>query len=888
MADNLSVNITADATKLRAQLALAQADVRAYAAETRKAAEVVREAGNQATTEQIVALEKSAAAHNAARGAVGNLTNQIQAAKPAMEALTKETHNHGAATEAMVLIHEAMSGRFSKMGGSLMILTQRIAGSSLAMMGLAGAFGVAAMGAMHLVEWLDKVRNAKLLAEAGGVGGAISPADLDAQVDKLRKVKDVTAEMAGAAVHAFAAMHGASKDVLTELTSDVRALALRLGEEVPQAAGRMVEAWNLNERAGADLLEKTRASAETVKAFTKAAQDNDAIKARTILLQELSRSTKDTEVQTRLAADAELRSTQLKTRLGMVANISGKQTPAAGQGMIDAAKIEDDVTRAQRLARAIASVNDEMKLPPPVAWSQLMSEQLHVVTREAGTAARTQGKDWRQTHEAEAEATVRFWQRVVSETKEGTKNRIEAEDKLVQAEEARDMVTQRLGERSAKEALQSRLMGLAAEVAANHDNLALVQQLETEKLAMIRAAEGEGSKLYKEELRTQTNVVRSAVAEQIRLFEEDGRQRTQAARAMAVQLQSEHQKSHAEILQDLVNETAQIGAEELIRLDGLIASLQKGTLAEREATRAREKLAHELADRQIQEQARATEETIRAAEEQTRAYKQAFDGIASAGRSTVTGLITGTETWRRAEQRVAGAVVEGVSSMAMHIIAKWIATEMTKNEVSATATAVRMAQERGGSGFDQLITGRIAQWLGMETTKTGATAAEVVARETEEKSAAIADTVTSKAAALSSIEANAAVAASGAYAAIALIPYIGPALAPAAAATAFIGASSFASALALPSFDVGAWSLPSDMVAQVHQGEMIIPADIAAGIRGGAAPFPSGGGGAGDVHLHVHANDANSVAALFRSNGAELARIVAAQMKNNPSLRLAY
>jgi hypothetical protein len=35
MADNLSVSVTADSSELRAQLALAQADLRAFGAETR-------------------------------------------------------------------------------------------------------------------------------------------------------------------------------------------------------------------------------------------------------------------------------------------------------------------------------------------------------------------------------------------------------------------------------------------------------------------------------------------------------------------------------------------------------------------------------------------------------------------------------------------------------------------------------------------------------------------------------------------------------------------------------------------------------------------------------------------------------------------------------------
>ena len=45
MADNLSISITADTASLRAQLAQAQAEVRAYGAEVRKLANDLRSAG---------------------------------------------------------------------------------------------------------------------------------------------------------------------------------------------------------------------------------------------------------------------------------------------------------------------------------------------------------------------------------------------------------------------------------------------------------------------------------------------------------------------------------------------------------------------------------------------------------------------------------------------------------------------------------------------------------------------------------------------------------------------------------------------------------------------------------------------------------------------------
>lgn len=57
----------------------------------------------------------------------------------------------------------------------------------------------------------------------------------------------------------------------------------------------------------------------------------------------------------------------------------------------------------------------------------------------------------------------------------------------------------------------------------------------------------------------------------------------------------------------------------------------------------------------------------------------------------------------------------------------------------------------------------------------------------------------------------------------------------------------------LPGFATGAYNLPNDMIAQVHKGEMIIPADLAERMRGGSG-FGSMGGravpaGGGDVFV---------------------------------------
>jgi hypothetical protein len=85
----------------------------------------------------------------------------------------------------------------------------------------------------------------------------------------------------------------------------------------------------------------------------------------------------------------------------------------------------------------------------------------------------------------------------------------------------------------------------------------------------------------------------------------------------------------------------------------------------------------------------------------------------------------------------------------------------------------------------------------------------------------------------------------------------------------------------LPSFDVGSWSVPRDTLAQIHAGEMIVPAAAtpwAQSLMSGAA---SGGGGGGDTYhtWHVTSN---------ARDPRDVAREVAALWDRNPSFRPRY
>lgn len=102
---------------------------------------------------------------------------------------------------------------------------------------------------------------------------------------------------------------------------------------------------------------------------------------------------------------------------------------------------------------------------------------------------------------------------------------------------------------------------------------------------------------------------------------------------------------------------------------------------------------------------------------------------------------------------------------------------------------------------------------------------------------------------------NAAVAASGAMAATAAIPIVGPLLAPAAGASMFAATAAFAPLASA----AGGWGdVPSDQMAMIHKREMVLPASIAQHVRDSAGRGAGGGSGQ-SITQHFGGNTYNGV-----------------------------
>ncbi|MBS0278148.1 MAG: hypothetical protein JSR81_11030, partial [Proteobacteria bacterium] len=172
-----------------------------------------------------------------------------------------------------------------------------------------------------------------------------------------------------------------------------------------------------------------------------------------------------------------------------------------------------------------------------------------------------------------------------------------------------------------------------------------------------------------------------------------------------------------------------------------------------------------------------------------------------------------------------------------------------------------------------------------EVARTTATQAGSTARQVVEQGAAKLTGAVASALAGKQIASQAAVGAAGAYASQAPIPIVGPMLGAAEAVLVQAAIMKFAS---LASFDRGTNYIPSDMLAQVHAGERIIPAADnrrlmeavgEAGPRGSRGSGSQQGGG-NTYHINISAIDAHSVKRWARENGAALAGGVQHAIRN--------
>ena len=206
----------------------------------------------------------------------------------------------------------------------------------------------------------------------------------------------------------------------------------------------------------------------------------------------------------------------------------------------------------------------------------------------------------------------------------------------------------------------------------------------------------------------------------------------------------------------------------------------------------------------------------KSAEDQKKIYQDMFKPMTSALDKSITGMIMGTQTLKQALGNIFQSILaEFVNNLVKKMVDNWLAGELQKIAATKAGSVMRSALEAAG-----FITTEVAKTAADTTTTAGTLTTAAV-----------------------TIPAEAAEAAGGAASAVAGIPIVGPELAAAAYAETYamvMGGMASAS---------GGYDIPAGVnpLTQLHQREMVLPAEHADTIRG------LGGNDSNNSVVHIHA-----------------------------------
>lgn len=211
-----------------------------------------------------------------------------------------------------------------------------------------------------------------------------------------------------------------------------------------------------------------------------------------------------------------------------------------------------------------------------------------------------------------------------------------------------------------------------------------------------------------------------------------------------------------------------------------------------------------------------------------------FTSMQRASDTAVRGILLGTQTWQNALKRAGTDVL--------------------------------------ASFINDVVVNRTLQWLKSELTMTQATEIGNAARTASDDAAGDASLAAKAGAAISSLMNDSVEVFGGIFA------YLSPLLGPAAAGPAAAGGASVASLAGdIVYAESGAWNLPSNTMAYLHAGEMVVPKPFASYLRDGGG---LGGGGGDQYNVTIQAIDTQTGAQFLKNNASAIAQTLSTQARN--------
>ena len=452
-------------------------------------------------------------------------------------------------------------------------------------------------------------------------------------------------------------------------------------------------------------------------------------------------------------------------------------------------------------------------------------------------------------------AELAFWQSKLAATKEGSKDWLEVQSKIFDAQKT-----------LAHQAYDEQIATDKEKIAADKGNWS--QQLADwdvylldvrekykadsveytnavkEKTAAERAHLAEVAQMQqkaieenlKQEVAAQTEAMKldeqAAALKEKMLQQEVASGDVSHAKAYAEEQAAAAQKYELEVdTQSRINELKVQAIDKEEAIDGL--SLKAKQQLENQKLEIERQALSQSAALQAQYQQQMASMAIQNLQQTQQQYHGYVDGIVSAWGNGMKGMVLETGTWRQTVTSMGNAVVSDFFTYIEKIVEKWIVGELTKKAASAAAAAEQKALD----------------------------ATNQAAALTASYSTAVAD-----------INNSAARAAAAAFASTAAIPIVGPELAPAAAASADAAALAFlGQAVGLAT---GTNYVPATGYALLHEGERVIPKADNSRLESALS-----GGGRGGNQLHVHAIDAKGVQSFFEKNASMISDMMAGKAR---------
>lgn len=923
--NNIAVKITADIVDLQTKFAVAKAEVNGLTSEMNKLAKA--SAAGTIDAAGTARLKQFAGDLLAARQESARYAGELEKAGFATSTFGRAMENgHGsistATREFRALFDELSSGRTRQTPGTLAIIAQRVFGLGPAALGavagVVGLVGGLALLAYRAIEASKALNQMELGAQFVG-NLTLSREALKQFADELSQAKNISASNAREIIGAFASMHDMSAAEVHALSAVVSDFAQVTGLEATKAKDELVKLFSEKESAetfakslggiaqsqinmadSADksgdagqvfaakleilnsALDRTRGTIDkqnssvmasfknyfaysgllqagmtTEQAQNALIQDQNEARARQVqLLQQLSKQIESTP---------QSRDQTLKTGVA----VAEKENPVALQ--IDAAKAKvGELTAALTIAKERSDQVSVDKLTAGLskANENLSNLQFGPILERMREQIAQVAVTWDGTQSGMLAKQIQISQGVLADVQQNSKERL-----AVETEIAHLQVQQR-------QAVGTELISNARTQIAEingETSIGGIQRLEAERDIWVQILAGDRvTAAQRREVQRSLNQDIAAINKE-RQAQSQAIARSDADTDIAIaRIKLESQRSALEeevqteqisvaqkfaILKDLANREFALNQQALqSELDNLKNQPIEYERVYNQIRELKEKQTLELAklDRQ------AAQEAARQAKEQVTAWSSAVGEIESVESRLVTDIIGG-------RQRLS----KSIEQISLELVTKEIANDVkaftTRMLLDKNEEAQKKALGQGGLLYHLLNEQqKTTATVTGEAARTAAEASGDAARLSSQASAAVAGKAISRQAGSSTVMADAAKAFSGTYASVSQIPYVGWILAPAAAAAAFTAVGAYEG---LASLDVGTNYVPRDMVAQLHEGEAVVPRAYNPASQGGEFGGGGGGGGAGggDIHFHVSAIDAPSFVKWIRQNNGDFA-----------------